>query len=127
MLRVGFRIPASRAMIEGALEGLTRANVIVLRGLNLPYLYSSGVAYRREPAGREDWLTADQTYKRKFGDCEDLAAWRAAELRLEGIPARAAVLRTGRRRFHAVVRWPDGTIEDPSIILGMRSRRRGKK
>ena len=123
-MRIGFRLPASRAMLNAALEGLTQANVALLRSRRLPPLYESGVVYRQEPPGREDWLTADQVLKRKHGDCEDLATWRAAEYRVGGIPARAVAKRTGRRRFHAVVEFPDGAIEDPSAMLGMRRRRR---
>lgn len=124
MIRIGFRLPASRAMLNAALEGLTQANVHVLRRGNLPPLYLSGVRYQREPPGREEWLTADQVLQRKVGDCEDLGAWRAAEWRLDGVPARAVAMRTGRRMYHTVVQLPDGSIEDPSALLGMRRPRR---
>ncbi len=124
-MRIGFRLPASRRMFNALLEGLTLANCEVLRKRgNLPRLYQSRVRYRQEPPGREDWLTADQVLKRGFGDCEDLAAWRAAEWRMHGVPARAVAKRTGRRMYHAVVELPDGSIEDPSAMLGMKSRRR---
>lgn len=118
-MRVGFQVPASRAMLEAALEGLTRMNVELMRRRNFPPLYKSGVRYRREPRGKEEWLTYDQVLKRRFADCEDLSAIRAAELRVQGIPAWAVVDRTGRRRFHALVEYGDGTREDPSRILGM--------
>lgn len=87
------------------------------------------------------------TKKRSTTDCEDLAGHRAAELRcmplwlceldelpdvaaalaagdIEGIPARAVCIRSGKRVYHAVVQWPDGTIEDPSRKLGMRPKKR---
>ena len=124
MLRVGFSLPASRAMISAALEGLTAANYVLLRSKHLPPLYRSGVRYRREQPGKEDWLTADQVLAKGYGDCEDLAAWRAAELRLNGIPARAVIRRTGAKKFHALVRWPDGSTEDPSRMLGMGKKKR---
>jgi len=61
-----------------------------------------------------------QTYARGGGDCEDLAAWRAAELRIAGEPARVVVVRSAPGVLHAVVRRANGRIEDPSRRLGMR-------
>jgi hypothetical protein len=57
------------------------------------------------------------------GDCDNVAAWRVAELRERGIPAKPYI--TWKRRadggmtYHVIVRWPDGTSEDPSLLLGM--------
>lgn len=57
------------------------------------------------------------------GDCDNVASWRAAELRELGINARPYI--TWRRRqdggmtYHVIVRWPDGSSEDPSLLLGM--------
>lgn len=57
------------------------------------------------------------------GDCDNISAWRVAELRNAGIQAMPYI--TWRRRgdggmtYHALVRWPDGSSEDPSLILGM--------
>jgi hypothetical protein len=57
------------------------------------------------------------------GDCDNVASWRCAELREKGIRARPYI--TWRRRpdggmtYHVVVWWPDGTHEDPSLLLGM--------
>ena len=87
-------------------------------------LYVSGVRYQAEPPGKEDWLTAPQVLRAGFGDCEDLAGWRAAEYRVMGIPARAVAIRTGPKMFHAVVQLPDGSYEDPSKRLGMKGRAR---
>lgn len=97
--------------------------------------------YQREPGTREWWQTvADNVVERK-ADCEDLAAHRAAELRVSPIilfggarpaldalgvdaiaggalyPARAVCVRTGRKTYHALVRHPDGHYEDPSRAL----------
>jgi hypothetical protein len=53
-----------------------------------------------------------------------MACWRAAELQQIGINARPYI--RWRRRpngsyiYHALVAWPDGRIEDPSIAMGMR-------
>ena len=57
------------------------------------------------------------------GDCDNIAGWRVAELRVAGIPAKPYI--TWRRRpdngmtYHAIVLWPDGSSEDPSLLLGM--------
>lgn len=57
------------------------------------------------------------------GDCDNVASWRAAELCELGIPAKPYI--TSRQRadggttYHVVVLWPDGTHEDPSLLLGM--------
>jgi hypothetical protein len=120
-MKVTFDIPASAATISAALEGLVATNYVILsRSRNPIKLYRSGVRYRPEARGVENWLTIPQVIKAGVGDCEDLAAWRAAELRFWlGLPARAICYRSGRRKFHAVVAYPDGTIEDPSRKLGM--------
>ncbi len=95
-------------------------------------LYQSGVRYAPE-RGTEDWLSIPEIYKavrsRKPVDCEDLAAARAAELRLGISPGlgpvhavadiRGRVMANRQVRMHAFVRFPDGTVEDPSTNLGM--------
>ena len=82
-----------------------------------PPLYESGVVYRREEKGHDDWMTADTVLHRGYADCEDLAAYRAAELRRAGIPALGIVRPNASGNFHAQVLLPDGTIEDPSRVL----------
>jgi hypothetical protein len=94
----------------------------------------TGLRYQPE-RGTEEWLSIPCIYPRaRTGepvDCEDWAAARAAELRL-GLgshpsgPVRAiADIRgrvmpsTGQVRMHAFVRYPDGSVEDPSRLLGM--------
>lgn len=130
-MQVRLNVKASRAMLTAALEGLTAMAFVTLATQKLPPLYRSGVRYEQEPLRdgkrQERWLTPDQVYAQRWGDCEDLAAWRAAELRQRGIPARAVAIRTGAKKFHAVVRWPDGSIEDPSRLLGMGKPRSKKK
>lgn len=57
------------------------------------------------------------------GDCDNVAAWRCAELNELGIAASPYI--TWRQRpdggttYHVIVRWPDGSSEDPSLLLGM--------
>ncbi|SRR5579862_446108 len=56
-------------------------------------------------------------------NCDNVATWRAAELRQNGIEASPYIV--WRRRldggytYHVVVRWPDNSLEDPSLLLGM--------
>lgn len=89
----------------------------------VPPLYSSGVRYRREQhatlPGVERVQSPEETNAMGFGDCDDLAPWRAAELQTQGEPARALVVESPRIGYHVVVRRADGTIEDPSARLGM--------
>ena len=55
--------------------------------------------------------------------CDNLAAFRVGELRAHDIFAKPYI--TWRRRpdngmtYHAIVLWPDGSSEDPSLLLGM--------
>lgn len=121
-------LPARSAAFDAALEGLTRLNERILSAVPLPPLYSSGVRYRTEP--REMWRHAADVLREGWGDCEDLSAWRAAELRLSGEDpgASVATYKSGPRRYHAVVLRGDGTTEDPSRALGMRPlRQRGRR
>jgi hypothetical protein len=138
------------APLQIALEGLTdldtwqieRARNRAARGLSsapLPPLYQSGVRYREEEPGHEDWLDTPAVLRQGYADCEDLAAWRAAELRADGFDVepvikwqwipREMMIRQGYPAdklpsrgvwlVHCCVRYPDGSIEDPSKILGM--------
>lgn len=131
----------SRDAITAGVTGLMLMDIAWLKHYpNTPKLYQSGVIYvpeaRREIPTKagwpkekciveygEDWLTIPAVLKAKKGDCEDLAAWRAAELRQRGVNATPYIkirkLPNGAFRAHAVVKLPDGTIEDPSAKLGM--------
>lgn len=65
------------------------------------------------------------------GDCDNIACIRVAELRNLGVAAMPYL--TWRRRpdggmtYHALVRWPDGSSEDPSLLLGMGGESRTKE
>lgn len=104
------------------LFGLQKASEEQLRENRLPELYRSGVRYRAEPPGSERWQLPMETLWRKHGDCEDLAAWRAAELVVSGqdVRARAVLRRIRPGLMHCLVLRGDGTIEDPSRLLGMK-------
>lgn len=122
-MRIQLSIPPSVATLTALLEGLVRVNqwLLVNYFIDAPELYSSGVRYRKEGFRRDDWLTAPEVAMLGYGDCEDLAAWRAAELRNAGeLDARAIAITGGAHMFHAVVERADGSIEDPSRKLGMK-------
>ncbi len=114
-----------------SLKCLTQVNEwqlarFALNGNPLPKLYESGVYYQEEPPGEEEWLDIPSLYKQGWGDCEDVACARAAELRYDGIAAVPCIkhrqmIKNGRQitMVHVMVLLPDGTIEDPSKILGM--------
>lgn len=109
------------AEVEGLLYGLAKASLAqILSGKVRGKLYSSGVRYKREPLGRERWQTAAETSLKMSGDCEDLAAWRTAELWAAGeLGARPECYSPRPGLIHCVVRRADGTREDPSRKLGM--------
>lgn len=114
------------------LETLVRINEwqlnrLAMEGKFLPPLYQSGVFYQAEPLGEEEWLDIPTLYKQGFGDCEDLAAARCAELRCMGIPAVCAIRHKTIKHpsgpitmVHVLVLHPNGSIEDPSKALGMK-------
>lgn len=114
-----FRVPSRGDAFSAALEGLTRVNVGLMQQQPLPPLYEAGVKYKDEP--RDIWRHAVDVAGEKWGDCEDLSAYRAAELRVSGEDPAAAVhvYKSGSSRYHAVVQRGDGSIEDPSRALGM--------
>jgi hypothetical protein len=126
MLHVRIEVPPVPEAIEAAVEGLVRLNEWFFRtaaeaGVEAPGLYESGIVYRREEPGTEWWETAADALgvvENRAGDCEDLAAYRAAELRVFEDDPEAAVriVRTRRGTFHAIVQHGDGTFEDPSRI-----------
>lgn len=113
-------------------------------GKPVPPLYSTGIYYQEDKPGREDWrdclAVLDRFERTGSGcDCDQLVCWRVAELRCAGIaadpvikwqhlPHALAVSLGYPERFvppdglwlvHCCVRFPDGTIEDISKILGM--------
>lgn len=129
--------------IKPLLDALVKVDQLYLLSHHVPPLYQSGVVYADEPwQDHEDFAPVPTILSRGFGDCDDLAPWRCAELRNQG---RKASIRIAWRKipgkgkmFHIIVRRPfeaaafdpkymfiprDGSrtmIEDPSIRLGMR-------
>lgn len=133
--RLGDRKIANQA-IAHLLRTLTLINVAYLSAHpEVPLLYASGVRYEEEPPGQEDWQDVPTTLRLGYGDCEDLACWRAAELQVRSrVPAWPYVISRQRPRggilYHIQVRYPcrevsaDGACrpltEDPSRRLGMK-------
>lgn len=115
------RIPEAEALklVDVWLMALSIQDEYWLRHVGAPELYQSGVIYRDEPD--DIWSDVPAVLEDRSGDCEDFAAWRAAELRLRGFDAVpfARLESTSPVLYHALVRTPWG-IEDPSVVLGMR-------
>lgn len=123
-----FTSPEVMARSEKALDRF----LIVLYQMDVDYLkdnpdtpgiYNAGVHYRKEPVPLEAWKTIPIVLQDGYGDCEDLACWRAAELSVRhGIQARPVWYKKTKGRFnlyHIIVKCPDGKKEDPSRRLGM--------
>jgi hypothetical protein len=105
------------------LNRLVSLNRYYMRTRVVPPLYKSGTVYAREATAArhsEQWQTCVQVAKSKVGDCEDLAAYRVAELCEHGEDAKIRLTLKGRT-WHVTVRRADGSIEDPSKRLGMRA------
>lgn len=118
---VTIRVGATPGQIYAAVTGLALISLAQMQeGNPPPPLYESGARYQREPMGRERWQTARETARRKLGDCEDLAAYRVAELWRRGIKARVHVKVVRPGLMHIQVLLPNGKIEDPSQRLGMK-------
>ena len=97
-----------------------------------PGLYKAGL--KGYKFNRDHWRDIPTLLKYGEGDCKDFTAVRIAEL-LDGYDprfpygVRAAVHVTTDRRtldtgenvtmYHVLVRFPNGTLEDPSRMLGM--------
>jgi hypothetical protein len=128
-------------VLGGLLNALAEACYAYLEAHpNTPRLYESGVRYEEEPPGRDEWQDIPDTIARRNGDCEDLAAWRIAELWFFKEDPQAAwyitvdelpEAGTGRMvtTYHIQIlrsratehtrATEDGPIEDPSRLLGM--------
>jgi hypothetical protein len=112
--------------LRRALEALVEINYLYLQLHNVPPLYKAGVRYREEPRNTmEEFASIPVVAERRWGDCDDLAPWRVAELRKLGEKAKIRIQWkknpvNGKRLYHVLVRRADGRIEDPSKLLGMR-------
>ncbi len=117
------------AILHGMLDALILADTLYLQANpQTPGVYESNLVYEPEEIGRDDWRDIPSVLDHKGGDCEDLACYRVAELRhRNGEAAEAYVtwkLVKSKRYgtftlYHIRVKRADGTIEDPSKVLGM--------
>lgn len=128
--RVRVQLPKDPEAALGALRALVQVNLWCLRhahrtrGRTVRPLYDS-VCYEREPVGSEVWQSIPALYARGRGDCEDLVCARVAERLLVGDACRPGLKKQvrpdGSILWHVIIGNPDGTIEDPSVELGMNS------
>jgi len=96
----------------------------------LPPLYLSGTRYKtvhgsarcktNAPESCERFLSALQLLKERVGDCKDFACYLAAERMLAGDYGARAIPIPSSVGFHVQTQHGDGTIEDPSVVLGMK-------
>lgn len=110
--------------LKAYLEGIVLVNRVILRTQPMPELYKSGVRFRSEPS-KQQWDYVPNflaLIEQGYGDCAPLTAARVAELQHAGERASVKVYWRPERSpipFHAQVRRADGTVEDPSRLLGM--------
>ena len=122
----------SERVMEILLETLVRIDQLWLR-LNpeTPRLYGAGIRYIPESDGSEEWNAIPEVIREGGADCDDLSGWLSAERReRDGDPeARptyywhkmppSPLYPDGLTMYHIRCRHGDGTIEDPSLKLGM--------
>ena len=125
-MRINVAVPephVSALILDAALEGVTRLDAEILRRGAVPTFREAvgKVRWKPEPPGAEHFDHAGIVHGRGWGDCDDLAPWHAASLRVTGEDrgARAVVRRSGPHRWHCVVRRSDGSVDDPSLEAGM--------
>jgi hypothetical protein len=103
-------------------RALCAYNVLWLqRHPETPNVYESGIRYGNQPLGVERFKPIPLLLRESFADCDQLAPWRAAEIRVrEHVKALPEVKQFGPSLFHVFVRYPGGKAEDVSAHLGMR-------
>lgn len=113
------------------LQTLVGINRWQLRQRRYPLLYRSGIYYKTIPPATQ-WYDIPTLMKVGYGDCKNLVAWRVAELLNAGVECKPCIkwkyvdcedsrgLPFTILLIHVMVMYPDGRIEDPSAILGMK-------
>lgn len=117
------------AILQDMLESLVLADVLFLQdNPETPGVYEAGLQYQPEEIGHDDWRDIPSVLDHSGGDCEDLACYRVAELRVRAGEACKPYVswqivhskKYGNfTLYHIRVLRKDGSIEDPSKILGM--------
>ena len=118
----------SEMVMRDLLEVLVRVNRRYLRKHpETPRIYEADISYRRETTV-EEFNSIPVILKAGGGDCDDLSPWRVAELiERDREPARIYItcaetqdgMGEAKRLYHIRLKRADGTIEDPSEVLGM--------
>lgn len=111
--------------IQPVLHALVTVDQFFLKLHHIPPLYQAGVRYQEEPLGQiEEFAAVPVVYERHWGDCDDLAPWRAAELRNLGEKAKIRLQwkmlnttrgewmsgKIGQKLYHVVVRRAKGAV-----------------
>jgi hypothetical protein len=125
-MRMTANLPDHGAILEGVLAGFVAASAAeIAAGIVPPFPDQTGVKYREEGSGEEQWKLPHETLADGQGDCEDLAIWECGGWHVSGGDpgARVVLMRTGDRKLHAVVLLSSGDTSDPSARL--RSREKG--
>lgn len=124
--------PQKVQVLVQLLEGLILANRLYLRAEpRAPGVYEAGLRYQLEAPGTDEWQDIPETLRRRTGDCEDLVAYRVAWLRerhedIGAVPLITFRMLTDPRTgdlvtlYHVQVMHSDGSVEDPSVRLGMK-------
>lgn len=123
---LGFTVPfdgtGTAEFAKHTIEAFAQGSVRMAHLWKLPPLYQSGVRFqyeRNHGEGIEEFCLPDQTFKQRWGDCDDLCIYRIWELRVGGELATCNAI-WDHNAVHVRVRRADGRIEDPSTILGAR-------
>ncbi len=130
-MRLNIAVPeehVKKPVLDAALESVTRLNEEMLKAGKVPTFEQGahGIQWQPEPPGAEHFDHAAKVLGRGHGDCDDLAPWHAASLRVTGKDpgAQAVVKRVADDRWHALVKRSDGSYDDPSLTAGMPGKRR---
>lgn len=129
---------SSQKRVLVLLEALTLCNQFYLQEHpETPWMYQSGIVYKLpaqfESGAKEGGVAGyrgevfrdiPRIIENGGGDCDNLCAWRTAEIRHRlGVAAKPYI--TWRKRpdggvtYHCITLWPDGSSEDSSLLTGM--------
>jgi hypothetical protein len=131
-MRIRIAIPdehLSPEVVDPVLEAVTRLNESLIRSGQTPTateLIEAGAIWRPENMGDEHFDHGATIAARGWGDCDDWAPLRAAEMRATGEDpgAIARIVPSGPNTYHAIVQRSSGEdlrgSDDVSVQAGMR-------
>jgi hypothetical protein len=115
----GSDVKENAAILRITLEYLIAVDLDYLQRHATPSLYDDPSVYHRTV----EWEPIPAVQLRKYGDCKSLAAWKIAEYRFRGIPAKPVFRYRPRGGgfydYHILIQLPGERFEDPSKIKGM--------